>query len=506
MTMYKNLKNIWLVVLVVGIMFGCSEEPFELEDTGTLTGVVVTSGDNVPLQNVKISTNPSSSTEFTDETGAFIIEDIVENQYSVQAELDGFATSFEAATITGGGTVNVVFELEIETANNQAVTKPELIAPEDNAVDVLSETQFIWSASDPDGDDVNYTVQIRNDADDEILEFSTVNDTMVDVTGLRFGLKYFWQVSAADSINKQEVLSKVSAFETINPSEDSNRFAFVREINGNDVIFASDGEGNEFQLTESTKNSFRPRRNRTANKIAFLANSNAETHIFTMNFDGSGIQQITSAVAVNGFDLSELDFSWTANGGRLLYSNFGRLYSINNDGSGLQQIYETTDQSFISEVAISADESIIALKTNDIDGYNVSIFTIDSTSGTVIDNVLSGVPGAAGGLDISVDNQRILYWYDVSGFEDPSYRQLDARIFVFNSSDSSVIDISDQKVDGTNDFDCRFSPNEAEVILTNTSNDGISQHDILRIDTDPMLTTNVGRMIIIENGEMPDFE
>jgi len=127
--MYNTLKYILFIVVTLTFASSCSEEPFVIEDTGMLTGIVVTRGDNEPLQNVKISTNPASTTAFTDENGEFVIEDIVVNQYSVQAELDGFISSFEAATVTGGSSVNVVFELDIETANNRAVTTPVLLTP-----------------------------------------------------------------------------------------------------------------------------------------------------------------------------------------------------------------------------------------------------------------------------------------------------------------------------------------------------------------------------------------
>ncbi|WP_299115012.1 carboxypeptidase regulatory-like domain-containing protein [uncultured Winogradskyella sp.] len=499
--MNQYIKNLLVIALAL-VLVNCSEDPIDNFEKGTLTGIAVINGSNIPLENVKISTNPSSSTVFTDVDGNFIIEDIPVEQYSVQAELDGYLTAFEATEITSGVTVNVVFEMDIETANNRPPNTPVLVTPINNAVDVALDTQLVWTGSDPDEDEINYTIELRNDFDDEVLSFSTVNDTMLDITGLRFGLKYFWQVGAKDNINADVIQSVVGVFETINAPE--NRHVFVRKINGNNVIFSTDTDGNELQLTSSSLNSFRPRQNTAADKIAFLSNSGSETHIFTMDLDGSNMEQITSQVQVNGFNLDEVDFAWTQNGGRLIYPNFDSIYSINVDGTGLQEVYQTTDGSFITEVAISADETFTAVKTNDASGYNVSIFTIDN-SGTIIDNVLSGVLGAAGGLDISVDNQTILYWYDVSGFESSNYRQLDSRIFLYNRAMATADDLSDDKDAGTNDFDCRFTPNEAEIIFTNTSNDGVSQRNVLITDTDPNDAGFI-RVVFAEDAQMPDFE
>ncbi len=498
----KTITNYLLLAFLSIVTLTCSEDPVESIAKGTLTGTVVEDGTNIPLENVKISTNPNSSTVFTNAEGNFMLEEILVGQYSVQAELDGYLAAFESAEILRESTTNVIFEMQIETANNLPPVTPVLISPSDNANDVSLETELVWSGSDPEGDDITYTIELRNDLDDELLTFETLNDTTLVVSNLRFGLKYFWQVGAKDDVNEDMVLSQISSFETIDSPD--NRFVFVRRIDGNNVIFSSDESGNEVQLTESTANSFRPRRNVAANRIAYLSNNGAETHIFTMNLDGSNKQQITSAVAVNGFNLDEIDFSWTEDGGQLYYSNFDQLFSINADGTDLQLVYKTVDGKFITEVVISADESFIALKTNTVNGYEVSIFTIDP-SGVVIDEVLNNVQGAAGGLDISVDNSKILYWYDVSEFQIDNYRQLDSRVFIYERASSTAFDISDEKLNGTNDYDCRFSPNEAQVILTNTSNDGISQKNIVLVAINDDNTSGE-RLEIIQNGEMSDYE
>ncbi|WP_165764789.1 carboxypeptidase-like regulatory domain-containing protein [Winogradskyella aurantia] len=503
--MSQYINRIIVMICFASLAMGCSEDTIDNFETGTLTGIVVADGTNEPLENVKISTNPNTSTVFTDVEGAFTIENIPVEQYSVQAELEGYLTTFEAAEITSSGAaVNVVFELQVETANNRPPNTPVLETPADNAVDIPLNTTLVWSGSDPDDDDITYTIELRNNVDDEILSFSTVNDTLVEVSGLRFGLKYFWQVGAEDDINDDVIQSEVGVFNTIALPE--NRYVFVREINGNNVIFSADEEGNELMLTSASSNSYRPRQNTSVNKIAFLSNVGSETHIFIMDEDGSDVTQITSQVPVNGFKLEEIDFAWTQNGDRLIYPNFDRLYSVNINGEGLQQIYQTTDGSFITEVVISQDESITVLKTNDVSGYNVSIFTIDN-SGALLDDILSGVDGAAGGLDISVNNQAVLYWYDVSGFESPNYRQLNARVFLFDRATATAVDLSDGKPGGTNDFDCRFTPNEAEIIFTNTSNDGVSQKNIVIADTDPDQINNASeRAVFIPNGKMPDYE
>ncbi len=206
---------------------------------------------------------------------------------------------------------------------------------------------------------------------------------------------------------------------------------FVRNINGNNVIFSGDEEGNEIQLTSENSNSWRPRKASNINKIAFLKSNGGQTHLYTMNLDGSDVFQVTNAVPISGSNLEELDFSWGSNDSFIYYPSFDKLFQISPSGASLTQIHQTLDGNFISEVDWNEQTSKLVLKTNNSSGYNVSIYTIN-TSGILQDMVLSGVSGAAGGLDFSFNGSQLLYTYDISGNENVEYRLLDSNMFIYD--------------------------------------------------------------------------
>jgi hypothetical protein len=52
-----------------------------------------------------------------------------------------------------------------------------------------------------------------------------------------------------------------------------------------------------------------------------------------------------------------------------------------------------------------------------------------NTSGIVVNQVLSGIAGAVGGLNFTINSQKLAFTRDVSGYEDANYRQLDTRVF-----------------------------------------------------------------------------
>lgn len=489
----KLLQYIAAISILL-LITGCSEDKLQINGKGTLKGRVVAAETFLPQENVKISTNPNTNTVFTDADGMFEFE-LDNGQYSVQAEKDGFLTDFESATIEVDETVEIVFELQIETANNRAPETPLLITPADNEVDVASNVTLEWTAIDPEEDDLTFTVELRNTADNTVEIFEDITEPMLDVT-VQFGTTYLWQVSASDGIN-QEINSSVFSFTTT--AFPTNRFLFTRKINGNNVIYSGDDNGTEVALTTSSTNSWRPRINRQSGKIAFLRNVGATVHIFTMNTDGSQLQQVTSTVAVAGFNFEELDISWSSNGSLIYYPSLDKLYSIQPSGAGLTQFYQTTNGNLITEVDVN--EPRIAIKTNDLAGYNVEVLVLDMQA-AVVETVITGMPGAVGSINLSADNTKILYSRDITGFENIAYRQLDSRLFIYTFATMTELDISFNKPLGTNDLDARFSPTEALVVCKNQDNDGNSAPIIQTLEISMADT----REDIFLNAIMPDWE
>jgi hypothetical protein len=496
----KSIKYIFTLFLAI-VVLGCSEETIDNVQIGTITGTVVTEGNFEPIENVRISTNPASSTVFTDENGEFELRNVPAAEYSVQARKDSLLTQFQGVEVIPDGEVNIVFEMKPETANNLAPKAPMLVSPENNSEGLSRNITFTWTSENVDDDDLNYQLEIRNDRNNNVQTYSNITDTTYTVDDLNYGYKYFWQVRVSDSVN-EDVLSEVNTFSTLEFPK--SRIAYVKKINGNNVIFSRDLNENEYQLTSADHNSFRPRKNHRTDKIAFLRTIGSQTHLYTMNLDGSGQKQITSNIPVNGFNLDKVDFSWANDGASLVYPNFSKLYRVNATGDGTTQIYSEPNGKFITEVDVSNDNSRMALLVNDANGYNASIYLINN-EGQKTSTVVSNVDGALGGLNLSVNNNMVLYARDVSGFESEDYRQLNSQLFVYNINTQEALNISDNKPDGTNDLDPRFSPNEAEVIFVNTSNDGISQNNIYTVEINPG-SVDENRTLLYENAFMPDWE
>ncbi|WBX71856.1 carboxypeptidase regulatory-like domain-containing protein [Tenacibaculum retecalamus] len=503
--MKKVIKTISILLITI-FFINCEEDgTIGLVEFGDLTGKVVKKEDFTPLENVKVTISPSNNTVFTDAEGNFNFEEIEVHEYSIQATKEGYLDTFEGATVSKDGVVNIVLEMEISTALNKPPTQPVLLTPEDGTIDLLNEVELSWESTDPDEDELTFTIEIRNDFNNAVTRITDVKEQIYTLSDLKYGAKYFWSIEVTDGIN-EDVISSTRSF-TIK-QDPGNRYFYVKNIASNNIIYSSsfnDDNGvvsNSVALTNSNLNSWRPRKNNVTNLIAFLRIDNNEAHIYTMKTNGGDIKKVTSTIPVAGFNLNELDFSWSPDGSKLLYPYFNKLYAINKDGSGLEEIYETADGSLISECDWSSDGLKIALKTNDANGYNGSILMIN-LNGDILNTVISGVQGALGGLNLSASGSKLLFTRDASNHQATNYRQLDTRIFIYDFTDMTFTDVSeDDKDSGTNDLDPRFSPNEADVIFVNTSNDGISQQNVVKTN----LSGNIERVTLFTNATMPDWE
>ena len=494
----------------ISILFlaSCSEEAIDESRFGTLTGQVVAKGGNSPLANAKITSSPVSTTVFTDASGNFTIDAIQIGEYSVQAELADYQTAFQAADILEGKTVNLVFELDSINVDNLAPATPLLLSPEEGAENILREAEFVWSSAANDEDSVEYTLELRNGETNEIVTYEEIKDTTLIVEDLIIGKNYFWQVTADDGVNEL-VKSALGGFATKGGSD--NRFFYVRNVDGNNVIYSGsepignsedEVDQNDLQLTGSGMNSYRPKKNSTVNKLAFLRSVGSETHLFVQKADGSGLAQVTGSVPVAGFRQGELEYTWYDGGSKFYYPNFNKLYSINADGSGNQLVYEVPEAVFISEIAVNPMNELVAIKTNNTAGYSARIAIVDVTTGTEEQVVAEGGEGALGGLDFSPDGNRVLFTRDVSGVENPEYRQLDSRIFEYDLTADTTTELETGKADGTNDLDPKYAPDGGSIIFTNVSNDGQSPASIYR--TRP--NANQDRELLFTSAVMPDWE
>ncbi|WP_235004633.1 carboxypeptidase regulatory-like domain-containing protein [Aequorivita antarctica] len=506
-----NKYNIFISAIFLILIFSCSEDTLDVVRTGRISGKVVDKVTGERLSGAKITTNPASTTVFTDSLGNFNMDNIIVDDYSVQAELAGYSSAFESTTVLDGVLSQVSFELTVADTENLPPLAPTLVSPEDGAEELPLEVTFIWESSDPDGDELTYTLDLRNGSTDEMQIFEVGQDTSYTVNNLQLATKYFWQVTVTDDTN-DPVRSIISEFKTLTFPD--NPFIFVKKMNDNLVIYsggedplAGNGQEPDFnvlQLTSENVNSFKPRKSNVLNRIAFLRNSGGATQIYTMNFDGTDVRQVTGQRPLAGFRVEQLSYTWALGDSKLYYPHFDKLYSINPDGTGNKLEYTTSDGSFISEVAVPEfDDDLVLLKTNNSSGYEVRIYTVRLSTDLEENVILENVQGAAGGIDLSANADRVLYFWDTEEAQNSAYKIFESRIFLKTiGSPDPPVQLETDAITGENELDTRFSPSEGGVIFTRVKNNTNAIPDIYSI----LFDDNQNDLLLFTNSFMPDWE
>ena len=248
----KHIKIIFFL-LISGLFVGCSEDKIDgsTEVFGSISGKVVTGDTFTPLENVKVFSSPTSSIVFTDAEGKFTITNVKVGEYALQAQKDAYLTKFESVTVNKDLNSEVVFELSKDTGVNVAPTTPTAVAPLDNVIGQNLTTKLQWESTDTNADALTYEVTVRNDKNTTVAFYSDIKVKELELTGLLFDTKYFWQVSVTDK-KSTAVLSAVFTFSTV--SFPNTRYLMVKKVNNNNVIFAADNDKNIYQITGSENN------------------------------------------------------------------------------------------------------------------------------------------------------------------------------------------------------------------------------------------------------------
>ena len=494
----KNiLYIIFLLILTLMLLLSsCQEDTIQPETFGNISGTVLDANYNTPVVGASVTTTPPTNSLVTDSSGKFQYKDITTQDYTIIVTKNNYDKSAVSVQVKDGETTSPIILLNKSISNNTAPNEPSNPFPEENATDQPVALSISWSASDPDQNDTLsfdvYLYESNNPAKTEIA--SDIADTTVLIENLQYNTTYFWQVIVKDG--KASTNGNTWSFTTMGLPD--NPYIFASNKDGNYEIYSSDTTSNStVRLTYNSNRDWWPRFSPNKLKIAFISDAQVDQQIYTMDADGSNIFKVTT-IPVAGYHNNGIGFSWSPDGGHLIYANYNRLYMVDQFGANLTQIATAPADRHFRETDWSVNNKIVVLTIGE-NPYDSEIYIIDA-NGSNMTLLMDNLPGVMEGPSFSPDGNKIVFTRDVSGYEVPSGRQLDSHIFILNIDGSDTLDISFNKTAGTNDLHPRFSPDGAKIIFENTPNDGSGSKDIWIMSID-----GNGRQKIISNGEMPDW-
>ncbi|GAB4289813.1 MAG: hypothetical protein Kow0098_07910 [Ignavibacteriaceae bacterium] len=477
-------------------LYSCKEDTIEPVLYGSISGTVYDAVTLEPLEGVNITTSPPTNSIATNTTGNFLIEEIPIGNYNITASKNGYEKQSVSVSVKEDQITEAVIYLEETILSNTPPDKPSEPSPANNSTDMPVELNLAWVAVDQDSDALFFDVflfESSSPVNEKIAE--DITDTSVFVSNLLYNTTYFWQVIAKDS-SGASTAGETWSFKTL-PFPDLP-IVFTSGRDGNYEIYSTDTSSSVIRLTFNSFIDLYPRISPNRQKIAFTSDAEINSNIYIMNRDGSSQYKVTS-VPVEGYHNQGIGFCWSADGGYLYYSHYEKLYKIDQLGANLQQIATAPADRHFREVDCSPLGDKLVVVTIGSEIYDNEIY-IMNTDGTDMSLLVDNRPGIIESPAFSIDGQSIIFTQDLSGFESPTGRQLDAHIIHKNLISLTETDISVEKPSGTNDLHPVYSPNGSVIIYENVSNDGLSEPSIWIMDSD-----GDNRNLLAENGKFPHW-
>jgi TolB protein len=191
--------------------------------------------------------------------------------------------------------------------------------------------------------------------------------------------------------------------------------------------------------------------------------------LFVADAQGRNARQI-SRLPLTGYHNYGEGYCWSPDGNRLLYSHYDKLYLINKDGSGLQQLATAPSGFHFKSCDWSAATGQIVVQATDANVSRSRLYLLNPQD-AVPHRLLENLDGRIESPVFSLDGQKLMFSYDNSLFQSQPGRQLDAVIMLYDLNQQLVQDLSSGKPAGTNDGRPRFSPNGAYIIFEHASNE-----------------------------------
>jgi serine/threonine protein kinase len=214
---------------------------------------------------------------------------------------------------------------------------------------------------------------------------------------------------------------------------------YISKKTGNDEIFEMDLQGNASQLTSNIGELNGPEISPDGQMIVFANEVDYYISIWIMDRDGSNPRAIYSPSEADA-----LDPTWSPDGGKVLfamgYGNNKRLYTINDDGSKLQQI----GGSFVTRGRSDWSPDGETIGSYSGESWKREIFLMD-IAGQNLRQISSG--GNTLAPSFSPDGQ----WVAFTGYIDQFGNSSGCEIYTMKTDGSQVIRLTD------NDY-CDWQP------------------------------------------------
>ena len=255
---------------------------------------------------------------------------------------------------------------------------------------------------------------------------------------------------SADGTDVKKLTNSPEIDNDPNWSPDGTKIVFRKELYGSGIYVMNADGSNVQRLSPIPAQDSQPTWSPDGTKIAFTSSRDGQPEIYVMDADGSNAKRLTynaehteaanpQLSKVMAFDAQP---SWSPGKKIVFWSNRDgnqNLYSMNSDGSGLQQL--TLTKASNGDPAWSPDGSKIAFGSNR-DGTHPNVYVMNADGSNTIKLTNFIPPYEAGDVSWSPDGTKITFQWDARGAKD-------GEVWIMNADGSGQMS-THQKCDPNN--------------------------------------------------------
>jgi Tol biopolymer transport system component len=179
------------------------------------------------------------------------------------------------------------------------------------------------------------------------------------------GIRSFKFIDHANPDNTREIDLTSGSEEYFSWSPDDTRLLFHNKKDGAWQVWTVNVDGSELQQLTEAKHNMRPVWSPDGSRIAFESTRDGSREIYVMNVDGSGETRLTFS---EGADIRNVQPAWSPDGSKIAYvsdqDGDSELYVMNADGTSPVQLTDNSAWEFLP--SWSADGSQIAFVRDEL--------------------------------------------------------------------------------------------------------------------------------------------
>lgn len=493
-----QIQSRYRMIALAFLLAACKEDTIAPVGYGSIAGVVTDAETGERISNVSISTSPPTTALVSDAAGTFRIDNVAAGNYTIALQKTGYTKSTVNVAVVEDQTTSTTILLQKITATHTPPNPPMNPSPPHQVTNQPVALTLSWSVQRTGaGDTLRFDVYLYESSSPTARKVAAnIRDTSFAVDSLKYGTTYFWQVVVKDTANF--VTNGVIWTFSTQPFPD-NRIVYASASGGTYDIYSADSVGaNVVRLTSGASREWWPRLSPGRTRIAFSSDALAQPFLYIMNRDGTNPVRITP-LAATGYNNYGVGFCFSPDGAYVLYARYDKLYRVDVGGTNVVHIATAPPNRHFRDCDWTGVGNRIVALTIGQNPFDGEIYTMNA-DGSNMTVFVENLPGTIENPSFSTDGRSIMFTRDVSGFESPDGRQLDAHILIVRMDRTDSADVSVHKPNGTNDTNPRFSPDGSRIIFTNTVNDGLSPKDVWIMNID-----GTNRRRIIANAEMADW-